>query len=137
MRRILKLIFVVSALIGWALGCSQNTSTERVVIASQPDPHEPAEIEIDAEVPLSNLPESTVATMNSKVQVAMAKKDYHKAVKIVIALARVNGMSPEQHVALRNSIQNVKVELAEASLSGDTNAVEAIRYFRNNSAAGR
>ena len=55
----------------------------------------------------------------------------------VVAVSTISGMSPEQAVRLKNTVLNLKIGLAVAAADGDTNAVEAIAFFKAKSAAGR
>jgi hypothetical protein len=85
----------------------------------------------------STLPDSTMTQMNVKARAAISKGDYQLGLKIVDALSRVNGMSPEQAVSLRNTVQTMKMQMAEAALGGDTNAEKAIAQFKATSVLGR
>jgi hypothetical protein len=81
--------------------------------------------------------DSTLASAKADIQTALEKKLYTNAVKTTSAMARLKGMTPAQTVLLKNAIQNVKVQLAEAAASGDTNAANAIQFFKSHSVVGR
>ena len=78
--------------------------------------------------------------MTLDIQNALSKRNYQDAAKSVVAMCnftKFDGITSEQHIILKNTIQNVKLRLAEAASEGDTNAMAAIHYFKMNSAAGR
>jgi len=87
--------------------------------------------------PGTRFPDSTLEHMNAKVRTAVSKGDYALGMKIVDALSKVDSMSPEQTVSFRNTVQTMKVQMAEAALGGDTNAEKAIAYFKTTSVLGR
>lgn len=82
-------------------------------------------------------PDDIFGRLLFRAQRQLQQKGYKDSVRTVIALTEIRSMSSEQMVSLRNTIFNIKTGLAEASIAGDTNADEAIQYFRNNSPAGR
>ncbi len=81
--------------------------------------------------------ESTLAAARAEIQHSLEQKLYTNAVKTTASLARLQGLSPEQLVLLKNAVLNVKVQLAEAAEAGDTNAAEAIQFFERSSVLGR
>lgn len=130
MRREDKVVTAALILSGMLAGCSQNapaplplagrTSEDPDVIAATPAPADAA-----------------VAKMLAKSRTDLNKKSYQDAVKAVVTIAEIRTLTPEQMIELKNAILNVKVQLAEAATAGDTNAVEAIAFFKAKSVVGR